>query len=69
MTYEMAVKILNRVRDGVFYPEAMITQALTLTGDYDESSENRPEPAGDRPGTQTAGRDGPEPSYGGTWSA
>ena len=33
MTYEMAVKILDRVRDGAIYPEHVITEALKATGD------------------------------------
>lgn len=35
MTYEKAVQILDRVRDGVYYPEWVITKALELTGDID----------------------------------
>lgn len=36
MTYEDAVKILDRVREGIAYPEHVITQALTMTGDLNE---------------------------------
>lgn len=35
MTYNMAVKILDRVREGIYYPERIVTQALILTGDLD----------------------------------
>lgn len=35
MTYQMAVKILDRAREGIYYPERIITQALILTGDID----------------------------------
>ena len=33
MTYEMAMKILDKVKDGVPYPEKIINMALELTGD------------------------------------
>jgi len=33
MTYELAVKILDNVRDGINYPEWLILKALELTGD------------------------------------
>jgi len=36
MNYFDAVKILDRVREGVAYPEHVITMALKLTGDLDE---------------------------------
>ena len=35
MTYEMAVKILDRVRDGAIYPKHVITEALRATGDLE----------------------------------
>jgi hypothetical protein len=35
MTYEMAMRILDRVREGVHYPESIITKALEMTGDLD----------------------------------
>jgi hypothetical protein len=35
MTYETAMKILDRVRDGVHYPQWVILKALELTGDID----------------------------------
>jgi len=33
MTYEMAMRILDKVKDGVPYPEKIINMALELTGD------------------------------------
>jgi hypothetical protein len=33
MTHAQAVKILDAVRDGVDYPEKIISMALELTGD------------------------------------
>lgn len=33
MTHEQAQKILNKVRDGVHYPAAIVDEALYLTGD------------------------------------
>lgn len=35
MTYEKAMQILDRVRDGVNYPIWVINKALELTGDID----------------------------------
>ena len=35
MTYEMAVKILDRVRDGAHYPKHVIDEALKATGDLE----------------------------------
>lgn len=36
MTHQQAMKILDRVREGIAYPEHVITQALRLTGDICE---------------------------------
>ena len=36
MTYEDAKQILDRVREGIAYPEHVITQALMMTGDLNE---------------------------------
>lgn len=33
MTYEIAMRILDKVKDGVPYPEKIINMALELTGD------------------------------------
>jgi len=33
MTYAQAMRILDKVRDGVPYPEKIILMALELTGD------------------------------------
>jgi hypothetical protein len=35
MTYENAIAILDRVRDGVAYPRHTIDKALEMTGDID----------------------------------
>jgi hypothetical protein len=35
MTYEIAMRILDKVRDGVIYPQWVIRKALELTGDID----------------------------------
>lgn len=40
MTYEQAQKILNRVREGVHYPAAIVDKALFLTGDLDRDAED-----------------------------
>ena len=37
MSYAMAKKILDRVRDGAAYPEHVVTAALKVTGDLEES--------------------------------
>lgn len=37
MTYFQAMTILDRLKDGHPYPDHIITQALKLTGDIDES--------------------------------
>jgi hypothetical protein len=36
MSNEQAHKILDRVREGVAYPEHVITQALRITGDIQD---------------------------------
>ena len=36
MTYELAVKILDRVKEGVAYPQIVVERALMMTGDIDE---------------------------------
>lgn len=35
MTHQTAMQILDRVREGVPYPDHIVTQALFLTGDID----------------------------------
>jgi hypothetical protein len=37
MTYEIAMKILDKVKDGVPYPEKIIRMALELTGDLQQT--------------------------------
>jgi hypothetical protein len=36
MSHAQAMKILDKVREGVSYPEHVITMALKLTGDIDD---------------------------------
>lgn len=36
MTYAMAIKILDKVREGIPYPESIIIKALKMTGDIDD---------------------------------
>jgi len=36
MTHEMAMRILDKVKDGVSYPQWVIRKALELTGDLNE---------------------------------
>jgi hypothetical protein len=35
MTYKKAMQILDQVREGVPYPDVIVTQALFLTGDIE----------------------------------
>tara|TARA_R110000868_G_scaffold40571_1_gene139912 strand:- start:6 stop:119 length:114 start_codon:yes stop_codon:yes gene_type:complete len=37
MTYEDAMKLLDKVKDGVPYPEKIILMALELTGDLQQT--------------------------------
>ena len=37
MSYEYAVRLLDQVKDGALIPEHLITQALRLTGDIEQS--------------------------------
>jgi len=37
MSYAMAKRVLDRVRDGATYPTHIIIQALKITGDLEES--------------------------------
>ena len=41
MTYEQAQKILDRVREGVHYPDSIVDFALQLTGDIEEHQAQR----------------------------
>jgi hypothetical protein len=36
MTHELAMKILDKVKDGTPYPQTIIQRALMMTGDMDE---------------------------------
>jgi hypothetical protein len=37
MTHKEAMRILDKVRDGVPYPEKIVTMALELTGDIQQT--------------------------------
>jgi hypothetical protein len=37
MTYEEAMKLLDKVKDGVPYPDKIIRMALELTGDLQQT--------------------------------
>jgi len=37
MSYAMAKRVLDRVRDGATYPLSIVTAALKVTGDLEES--------------------------------
>jgi hypothetical protein len=39
MTYILAIKILDKAKDGTPYPLAIINRALMMTGDLDELQE------------------------------
>jgi len=38
MTHKTAMRILDRVRDGIPYPEKIILMALELTGDIQQTN-------------------------------
>ncbi len=52
MTYEQAQKILDRVREGVYYPESIVDFALQLTGDLAEHQAQRSKRMGSEIQTQ-----------------
>jgi len=35
MTYEEAMRLLARVREGIYYPVELVSEALAMTGDRD----------------------------------
>jgi hypothetical protein len=39
MTHEQAMKILDKVRDGIPYPVKIINMALELTGDLQQKND------------------------------
>ena len=41
MTHELAMKILDKAKDGTPYPLAIINRALMMTGDLDEVQETQ----------------------------
>ena len=36
MTHELAMKILDKVKEGIPYPQMIVDRALMMTGDLDE---------------------------------
>ena len=36
MTHELAMKILDKVKEGIPYPKTVVDKALEMTGDLDE---------------------------------
>lgn len=36
MTWEQAMKLLDRLKEGIDYPQSAILMALKITGDLDE---------------------------------
>lgn len=39
MTHELAMKILDKVKEGTPYPQRVVDKALEMTGDLDELQE------------------------------
>jgi hypothetical protein len=39
MTYQEAVRLLDRVKDGVHYPDEVVAEALAMTGDKQHASD------------------------------
>jgi hypothetical protein len=46
MTHEMAMKILDKLKDGIPYPQIIINRALMMTGDLDELQQESSEQCG-----------------------
>jgi hypothetical protein len=47
MTHELAMKILDKVKEGTPYPQTIIQRALMMTGDMDElQQESSEQPRG-----------------------
>jgi hypothetical protein len=43
MTHELAMKILDKVKEGTPYPQRVVDKALEMTGDLDELQQERSE--------------------------
>jgi hypothetical protein len=46
VTHELAMKILDKVRDGTLYPQRVVDIALMMTGDLDELQQEGGEQCG-----------------------
>lgn len=46
LTHEMAMKILDKLKDGTPYPETIVNKALMMTGDLDELQQESGEQCG-----------------------
>jgi len=46
MTHELAMKILDKVKEGTPYPQTIIQRALMMTGDLDELQQEGSEQCG-----------------------
>ena len=46
MTHELAMKILDKLKDGTPYPETIVNKALMMTGDLDELQQESGEQCG-----------------------
>ena len=46
MTHAMAMKILDKLKDGTPYPERIVDMALMMTGDLDELQQESSEQCG-----------------------
>jgi hypothetical protein len=46
MTHELAMKILDKVKEGTPYPQRVVDKALVMTGDLDELQQESGEQCG-----------------------
>ena len=46
MTHELAMKILDKVKEGTPYPQRVVDKALVMTGDLDELQQEGGEQCG-----------------------
>jgi len=51
MTHELAMKILDKVKEGTPYPQRVIDKALVMTGDLDELQQESGEQSGGQAAT------------------
>jgi hypothetical protein len=52
MTHELAMKILDKVKEGTLYPQTIIQRALMMTGDMDELQQESSEQSGRQSATR-----------------